>query len=407
LSKGALSLVLPADEARSTRRVFARVIKKFARDAAALPIEILGEEAMPAGRALARLIREFGEHDPRPLYAVLRRPHLHVLLTCTVSALAEGDRDVAGVRAREFVFRLLAELAMEGALKEPVRWPGPAPVTHLVSAAHRVYQPLPPCAQGFVFRSGGCEAEGSDPPDMALPTPPSESFRVIDDGLMLALADTNPISDFEAHPDKDGNQLDLGDAPVTKWVGVLRKALDLIGTYLPGIREEMRLILRQVIPVGTYEHQHLSASYREAIGTVYMTLHPQPMTMTEAMIHEFQHNKLNALFHVDPVMNNAFWPLFPSPVRPDPRPLHGVLLAAHAFVPVAELYRRMLADDHAFVSTGSFMKRFAKIVQDNDEAMTVLNAHAEPSEAGAQVLAELNVWHAQHLGLDIIERANP
>jgi HEXXH motif-containing protein len=219
--------------------------------------------------------------------------------------------------------------------------------------------------------------------------------------MMLALADTNPISDFEAHPDKDGNQLDLGDAPVTEWVGSLRKALDLIGTYLPGIREEMRLILRQVIPVGTDEHQHLSASYREAIGTVYMTLHPQPMTMTEAMLHEFQHNKLNALFHLDPVMSNAFWPLYPSPVRPDPRPLHGVLLAAHAFVPVAELYRRMLSDDHAFVSTGSFKKRFAKIIQDNDEAMTVLNTHAQPSAAGALVLADLNAWHAQHLSLDV------
>ncbi|MGB0592387.1 MAG: aKG-HExxH-type peptide beta-hydroxylase [Myxococcota bacterium] len=402
MSKGALSLVLPADEARSTRRVFARVLKKFARDAASLPVELLGEEAMPAGRALARLLREFGASDPRPLYAVLRRPHLHVLLTCTIGALAEGNRDAAGKRAQEFVFRLLAELAMEGALTEPVRWPGAAPVTHLISAAHRVHQRLPSCAQGFVFRSGVCVAEGADPEEMALPTPPSESFQVIDDGMMLALADTNPISDFEAHPDKDGNQLDLGDAPVTEWVGVLRKSLELIGTYLPGIRAEMGLMLRQVIPVGTDAHKHLSASYREAIGTVYMTLHPQPMTMTEALIHEFQHNKLNALFHLDPVMSNAFWPLYPSPVRPDPRPLHGVLLAAHAFVPVAELYRRMRADDHAFVSRGSFMKRFAKIIGDNDEALTVLNAHAECSEAGAQVLADLNAWHAQHLALDIV-----
>jgi len=377
------------------------VIKKFARDTTALPMELLGEETMPAGRALARLLREFAERDPRPLYAVLRRPHLHVLLTCTIGALTEGQRDIAGDRAREFVFRLLAELAMEGALTEPVRWPGPAPVTHLVSAAHRVYQPLPPCARGFVFRAGACEAEGAEPPEVALPPAPSETFRVIDDGMMLALSDTNPISDFEAHPDKEGNQLDLGDAPATEWVSVLRKSLELIGSYLPGLREEMRLMLRQIIPVGTDEHQHLSASYREAIGTVYMTLHPQPMTMTEAMIHEFQHNKLNALSHLDPLMSNAFWPLYPSPVRPDPRPLHGVFLAAHAFVPVAELYRRMVADDHAFISRGSFMKRFAKIIEVNDEAMTVLNMHADPTEAGAQVLAELNTWHSQHLALDI------
>ena len=401
MSKGALSLVIPRDEARSTRRVLARVIKKFARDATTLPSELLGEAAMPAGRALARVLRDFGANDPRPLYAVLRRPHLHVLLTCTVSALAEGKRELASERAKQFVFSLLAELAMEGALPTSIRWDDRAPMTHLVSSPHRVHQALPTCAEGFEFSAGRCRAIGSTPPELPLPTEPSESFLAIDDGVMLCLADTNPISDFEAHPDKDGNHLDLGDAPATAWVSVLRNALELVGTYLPGIREEMRLILHQIIPVGTDEHQHLSASYREAIGTIYMTMHPQPMTMTEALIHEFQHNKLNALFHLDPVLSNAFWPLYPSPVRPDPRPLHGVLLAAHAFVPVAELYRRMVEDDHPFVSRGNFYTRFAKIIADNDEALSVLNAHAKASEAGAQVLEELNYWHAQHLALEL------
>ena len=92
---------------------------------------------------------------------------------------------------------MLAELAMEGALTESVRWPGAAPVTHLVSAAHRVYQPLPTCARGFVFRSGGCEAEGAEPPEITLPAPPSDRFRVIDDGMMLALADYDPLAVVE------------------------------------------------------------------------------------------------------------------------------------------------------------------------------------------------------------------
>ena len=387
---GNLSLVIPSDGARSTRRVLGRVIKKLARDAMTLPPELMGREAMSAGHALSAQLRAFGEHDPRPLYAVLRRPHLHVLLTCTIAALADGERELAATRAQKFVFLLLAELAMEKALSQPIVWPASAPTPYIASSTHRVHQLLPTCASTFSFESGTCVAEGSQPPSMDLPTEPSESFVPIDDGVMLALVDTNPISDFEAHPDKEGNQLDLGDASATEWVSVLRKSLELVGDYLPGIREEMRLILHQIIPVGTDEQRHLSASYREAIGTIYMTLHPQPMTMTEALIHEFQHNKLNALFHLDPVMSNAYWPLYPSPVRPDPRPLHGVLLAAHAFVPVAELYRRMEADDHPFASRGNFRKRFSDIIASNNEAMTVLNEHAQPSEAGAQVIAELN-----------------
>src|SRR6185503_20664745 len=86
----------------------------------------------------------------------------------------------------------------------------------------------------------------------------------------------------------------------------------------------------------------LSASYQEAIGTIYMTLHPSLMTMTEALIHEFSHNKINALFEIDDVLENAWSPLYASPVRPDPRPLHGVLLAVHAFLPVARLYEALI-----------------------------------------------------------------
>src|SRR6185436_4142373 len=94
------------------------------------------------------------------------------------------------------------------------------------------------------------------------------------------------------------------------------------------------------------DHKHLSASYQEAIGTIYLTLHPNLMTMAEAVIHEFSHNKLNALFELDELLENAYWPLYTSPVRPDPRPLHGVVLAVHAFQPVARLYERMTDAGH-------------------------------------------------------------
>ena len=41
------------------------------------------------------------------------------------------------------------------------------------------------------------------------------------------------------------------------------------------------------VPVGWDEQRHLSASYQEAIGTVYLSLHPNPLTLAEALIHEF------------------------------------------------------------------------------------------------------------------------
>ena len=48
-------------------------------------------------------------------------------------------------------------------------------------------------------------------------------------------------------------------------------------------------------------------------------------------------------------LKNPFEPCYKSPVRPDPRPLWGILLAVHAFLPVAVMHRRLRADSHPIV----------------------------------------------------------
>ena len=87
---------------------------------------------------------------------------------------------------------------------------------------------------------------------------------------------------------------------------------------------------------------------------MYLTLHPNVMTMTEAVVHEFQHNKFNVASDSVEYLENAFHPLYQSPIRPDPRPLWGILLAVHAFLPVAELYRRMRDAGHPFAARPDF-----------------------------------------------------
>jgi HEXXH motif-containing protein len=221
-------------------------------------------------------------------------------------------------------------------------------------------------------------------------------FHAIDGGTSLALEDNNPNALDEAHPDKSGNAVDLGTASPEAWVTQLRGAFALVETYLPDLRAEMELSVSQIVPVGMYDTQHLSASYREALGTIYMSLHPNPMTMTEALIHEFQHNKLNALFELDDVLENAFSPLYPSPVRPDPRPLHGVLLAVHAFLPVARLYEKMREAGHPYAAHASFVARFNDIVGINREGASVVLEHGAPTPIGRGVLDEIRHWDAHY-----------
>jgi HEXXH motif-containing protein len=163
----------------------------------------------------------------------------------------------------------------------------------------------------------------------------------------------------------------------------------LVDRHLPLLGEELRLLLRLVVPVGWHAERHLSASYQEAIGLIYLTLHPQPMTMAEALVHEFQHNKINAVFHLDPLLHNAWQPRYSSPVRPDPRPLHGVILAVHAFQPVAQLYAAMADAGHELAAHAFWNERFRRILQlDRQGAATVL-AHAQPTTVGAAFFAEM------------------
>lgn len=228
----------------------------------------------------------------------------------------------------------------------------------------------------------------------------SRPYHVIDGELRLALVDNNPLSGEEAHPDKLGNALDLGGQPLDAWLGTLGRALSLVQERLPELGAELRLCMQTLVPVGYDAQKHLSASYGEAIGTAYLTLHPDLMTMTEALIHEFSHNKINALSRLEPLLHNAFSPLVSSPVRPDPRPLHGVLLAVHAFVPVARLYEQMLLADHELSRSPTFAARYRQLVGKNREGTATLVTHAEPTDMGRAVLDELRRWDAHFAAVE-------
>ncbi len=178
---------------------------------------------------------------------------------------------------------------------------------------------------------------------------------------------------------------------------MLEQCFALIEEFLPAESSEMKAMLGQTVPVGYDDHRHLSASYREAIGTIYLTLHPNVMTMTEAVIHEFQHNKFNAAAYGFEFMTNAFQPLFKSPVRPDPRPLWGIMLAVHAFLPVAELYRRMRDAGHELAANPEFDRRMSEIDMKNHEGMEMLRANADFTPAGRALFDDLERLERRHI----------
>jgi hypothetical protein len=335
-------LTIPEPGSTTARDVLSRAIGRLLRElgptlrahAVSAPEDVASVE-----RALASL------RDPAPLASVLRRPHVGGLLR-TLRDMPPGE---GGPLLSELLATLAGDLALLGAI---------APVP-LRRRPERVVSPLAS----------------------------REGYHVVEDDILLALVDNNPLAMHEAHPDKGGNAIDLGGRPVEEWLASLRGALALVGEHMPDLRREMTLYMQQIVPVGWFPERHLSASYREAIGTLYLSLHPNRMTMVEALVHEFQHNKLNALLECDDVLENAHEPLYASPVRPDRRPLHGVLLAVHAFVPVARLYERIIEGGAAGLEA-----RLHDVVRINREGTEVLLAHARPTPVGRGLLDEIARW---------------
>jgi len=223
-----------------------------------------------------------------------------------------------------------------------------------------------------------------------------DAFFPVSDGAspVLGLADSNPLALLEEHPDKAGNAISLGDRSAEEWTQALREALELIRLALPELHAELVTSLERIVPVGFDTERHLSASYREAPGLVYLTLHPSTLTMAEALVHETQHGKLNALGWFDAVLENGQSTWTESPVRPDLRPLWGVLLAVHAFVPVAALHSRLHRLGHPLATTASFDRRRADVLAANADGLSTLKRMARPTKVGTKVLSSLEALHA-------------
>jgi HEXXH motif-containing protein len=389
-----VDLTIPVAGSTTARDALSGAIRRAIHDL--MRLTVTSEAAGTSSAAVVELqafkptLKQLLAESPGALASVLRGPTVGGLLRCLRRRAPELEF-AAGVA--ELLATIYTDLAVAGALPKPILQR--LLPTRIVSLPARRVIEIPPGTERAEFRNGALVLQLADgtPRELQLERhagPPS--FHRITDSLVLAGVDNNPLAMSEAHPDKAGNRLDLGGRPASEWVETLARALELIGRYMPELRAEIDLYLHQIVPVGYDAHTHLSASYQEVIGTIYMTLHPQLMTMVEAVIHEFQHNKLHAQLELDPLLHNAFSPLYTSPVRPDPRPLQGVLLAVHAFFPVARLYQLMRAANHEGTSHPDFQRRYAEIIKGNHEGATVLLEHGQPTPVGQGLLDEIRRW---------------
>jgi HEXXH motif-containing protein len=392
-------LTIPEPGSRTAREVLSLSMRAALEDLGRVS-RLAPPSARAEAAALDRMLLDASKRAPGALVSAFRRPTVSGVLRCLV---ADPTSDALWI---ELVAELAFGLAVAGVLASPVRLARVPP--RLLSIPARLALAVEPGARAVVFESGHVRIERAGSVatvDLASPVSApgvtvERPFHTIAGEIVLALADNNPLASVEAHPDKSGNALDLGGRSPEAWTCALAAALAPVAEQLPDLRAEMDLFVTQIVPVGWDAEKHLSASYQEVVGTLYMTLHPSGMTLSEALIHEFSHNKLNALFALDPVLENAWSPLYTSPVRPDPRPLHGVLLAVHAFLPVARLYERMTEARVPIAARDDFRARFAAIRRINREGAELLLREARPTTVGAALLEEIRRWHEHYAAYD-------
>lgn len=403
----------PVDETRAVTRAYARYLADCCQLFFRLDAE-LTESVRPTYARIAGLVRQALAEHQGAMLRCLASPTVSTPLRCS-----ELRHDLDAFRTRidaattTMLPHLLLEMGLRGLIPagQVVDWEHGA--VSLASLALSGELRAPDGASGWRFSSTHLAATAGGSELGRLPIDPEAMHRGLADGgsdlrferrywrtgkvASFATVDHNPIAEFEAHPEKAGNHIDMGERSPQEWVAMLDECFGLVEAFLPGELTEMRTLLHQLVPVGYDPQKHLSASYREAVGTVYLTLHPNVMTMTEAVIHEFQHNKLNvSSFNAD-YLSNAFHPLYRSPVRPDPRPLWGILLAVHAFLPVAELYRRMRDARHPLAANPEFERRLSDIDLKNHEGMEMLRAHGHLTAAGRALFGELEDLEHRHL----------
>jgi len=371
-----MGLTLPTDHGRTLARVDRKVRLLALRGLLTRPVQ--GPLATPC-RQLASVVSGALQRSPDQVLAAIGHPDVLGPLLVGVADLRPWEAMV-----EQAVPPFLVQL---GHLPEAVIWDRPSDA--LITGTSVLDAPV----EGLLVDPSGVSARHNGA-FVALPDLPATPYGLqLAGGTQLALRDGFPLAMDEAHPDKDGNALDLGGHPPEAWVSALNEALALVKKALPGWHADLPRSVARIVPVGFGAERHLSASYREAPSQVYMSLHPDPLTLAEAIVHEGQHGKLNRLLWLDPVLENGWSDWAPSPVRPDLRPLLGVLLAVHAFVPVALLHERLA--EHPWPDPQRFVQRRAEVLAGNRNGLEILAERARPTPAGQRLLREIQALQAR------------
>ena len=176
-----------------------------------------------------------------------------------------------------------------------------------------------------------------------------------------------------------------------KWRSTMEQAWAWIAECSPALAGEMPMSLRAIIPVrSSAVDVHASASFREAPGLIALSWTPDASIMAEALVHEYHHQKLNALLNLDPLISGPSGEaIYYSPWREDARPLLGVLHGAYAFQAVLQFWSGMFSAGIPLLHERRIRQRMYLLKAQVRTALASLREYAELSPLGEAFLAAM------------------
>ena len=127
----------------------------------------------------------------------------------------------------------------------------------------------------------------------------------------------------------------------------------------------------------------ISATSPAAFGAVATSWPPDPVTMAEILVHEFQHVKLCGLMDMVPLASSGAQNVY-APWRQDPRPASGLLQGVYAHLGIVRFWREQR---HAETHPDDILRaqvQFARWRQTIDTAVTTLRRTGCLTPAGVR-----------------------
>jgi HEXXH motif-containing protein len=147
-------------------------------------------------------------------------------------------------------------------------------------------------------------------------------------GLTLRtwLEHTDPYHGFgEPRPPTE-----LTESAFAEWTKLLDEAWDILTLNHPGSARELVAGLHVLGPIEP-DADTVGASASAAFGGIRLSASGSAADFAEALVHEMQHSKLNAVLTLVALTDDDHGERYLAPWRDDPRPLVGVVHGVYAF----------------------------------------------------------------------------